>query len=113
LERYVSYRVDQAERTVEGIGRLERRMDDFAHMQTEMEASIDSHNNMMHDLFGHFRINPNTYILQKFKLGGGAGCLGMSPCLSCFILSFPSYVVTCLVSSTNIVIMSTSMDCFH
>jgi hypothetical protein len=31
LERYVSYVVDQAKCTVEGIGRLERRMDDFAH----------------------------------------------------------------------------------
>jgi hypothetical protein len=45
LEQYISYGVDQTERTVEGIGRIERRMDDFAHMQTEM-----------HDLFGHFGI---------------------------------------------------------
>jgi hypothetical protein len=29
----------------------------FAHMQTEMQASIDSQTSMMHDLFGHFRIN--------------------------------------------------------
>jgi hypothetical protein len=42
---------------VEGIGRLEHQMDDFAHAQMEMEASIDSQNRMMHDLFGHFRIN--------------------------------------------------------
>jgi hypothetical protein len=42
LERYVSYRVDQAERTVEGIRRLEWRMDDFAQVQTEMQGSIDS-----------------------------------------------------------------------
>jgi hypothetical protein len=32
-------------------------MDDFAHMQTEMQAAIDSQTNMMHDLFGHFGIN--------------------------------------------------------
>jgi hypothetical protein len=32
LERYVSYEVDQAEHAVEGIGQLEQRMDDFAHV---------------------------------------------------------------------------------
>jgi hypothetical protein len=58
LEQYISYGVDQAERVVEGIGRLERQMDDFAHVQTKMQFSIDSQTNMMHDLFGHFRINP-------------------------------------------------------
>jgi hypothetical protein len=42
LEWYVSYGVDQAERAVEGIGRLEHRMDDFAQMQTEMQASINT-----------------------------------------------------------------------
>jgi hypothetical protein len=42
LEGYISYGVDQAERTVEGIRRLERWMDDFAHVQMEMQASIDS-----------------------------------------------------------------------
>jgi hypothetical protein len=42
LERYVSYGVDQAERAVEGIGRLEHRIDDFAHVQMEMQASINS-----------------------------------------------------------------------
>jgi hypothetical protein len=57
LERYVSYGVDQAERAVEGIGRLERQMDDFAHMQMEVQASIDSQTSMIHDLFGHFGIN--------------------------------------------------------
>jgi hypothetical protein len=56
---------------------------------------------MMHDLFGHFGINPD------------AGCLGMSPCLSHFVPSFSSYLVTSLVSYTGDVIMSTSMDCFH
>jgi hypothetical protein len=48
---------------MEGIEQLERRMDDFAHMQTEMQASIDSQTSMMHDLFGHFRINPDALIL--------------------------------------------------
>jgi hypothetical protein len=60
LEQYISYGVDQAECAVEGIRRLKRRMDDFTHVQTEMEASIDSQTNMMHDLFGHFRINPGA-----------------------------------------------------
>jgi hypothetical protein len=57
LERYTSYGVDQAERVVEEIGRLERWMNDFTHVQTEMQASIDSQTSMMHDLFGHFRLN--------------------------------------------------------
>jgi hypothetical protein len=57
LEQYVSYEVDQTERTVEGIGWLERHMDDFTHVQTEMQASIDSQTSMMHDLFSHFGIN--------------------------------------------------------
>jgi hypothetical protein len=60
LEQYVSYGVDQADRDVEGIGQLEHWMDDFAHMQMEMQASIDSQTNMMHDLFGHFGINPDA-----------------------------------------------------
>jgi hypothetical protein len=49
-------------------------MDDFATMQTEMEASIDSHSSMMHDLFGHFGNNPDAQIMQRFKLGGDVGC---------------------------------------
>jgi hypothetical protein len=35
-------------------------MDDFAHVKMELQASIDSQTNMMHDLFGHFRINPDA-----------------------------------------------------
>jgi hypothetical protein len=35
LDWYISYRVDQAEHTIE------HQMDDFAHMQMEMQASID------------------------------------------------------------------------
>jgi hypothetical protein len=35
-------------------------MDDFAHVQMEMQASIDSHTSMMHELFGHFRINSDA-----------------------------------------------------
>jgi hypothetical protein len=60
LEQYVSYGVDQADRDVEGIGQLEHWMDDFAHMQMELQASIESQTNMMHDLFGHFGINPDA-----------------------------------------------------
>jgi hypothetical protein len=60
LEWYVSYGVDWAERVVQGIGQLKRQMDDFAHVQTEMQASIDSQTSMMHDLFGHFGINPDA-----------------------------------------------------
>jgi hypothetical protein len=50
LEWYVSYGVDQAEHAVEGIGRLERWMDDFAHMQMEMQASIDSQTSILNDV---------------------------------------------------------------
>jgi hypothetical protein len=96
LERYISYGADQTNRAVEGIGRLERWMDDFATVQTEMQAYIDLQTSMMHDLFGHFGINPDAEILPRFKLGGGAGCLCMSPHLSRFILSFSSYLVICL-----------------
>jgi hypothetical protein len=46
--------------SVMGLTRLIVRMDDIAHMQTEMQASIDSQTNMMHHLFGHFRINPDA-----------------------------------------------------
>jgi hypothetical protein len=60
LERYISYGVDQAERAVEGIGLLEHHMVDFADMQMEMLTSIDSQTSMMHDFFGHFRINPDA-----------------------------------------------------
>jgi hypothetical protein len=42
------------ENSMEGIGRLERLMVDFATVQTEMQASIDSQTSMMHELFGHF-----------------------------------------------------------
>jgi hypothetical protein len=59
LEQYISYGVDQAERTVEGIGQLERWMDDFAHVQLEMQASIVSWTSMMHDIFSHFGSNPD------------------------------------------------------
>jgi hypothetical protein len=60
FERYVSYGVDQVERMVKGIGWLEWQMDDFAHVQIEMQAFIDSQTSMMHDLFGHFGINPDA-----------------------------------------------------
>jgi hypothetical protein len=60
LERYISYGVDQVERTVKGIGWLEQQIDDFAQVQTEMQASIDSQTSMMHTLFGHFGINPDA-----------------------------------------------------
>jgi hypothetical protein len=45
---------------VEGIERLEHQIDDFAHAQTKKQASIDSQTSMMHDLFGHFMINPDA-----------------------------------------------------
>jgi hypothetical protein len=57
---YISYGVDQAKRAVKGIGQLEQWMDDFAHVQMEMQASIDSQTSMMHNLFGHFGINPDA-----------------------------------------------------
>jgi hypothetical protein len=41
-------------------GDRKRRMDDFATIQTEMQVSIDSQTSMMHDIFSHFRINPDA-----------------------------------------------------
>jgi hypothetical protein len=35
-------------------------MDDFAIMQMERKASIDSQISMMHDLFDHFAISPDA-----------------------------------------------------
>jgi hypothetical protein len=35
-------------------------MDDLATVKTEMQKSIDSQTSMMHDLFGHFWINPDA-----------------------------------------------------
>jgi hypothetical protein len=35
-------------------------MADFANVQTEMHGSIDSQTSMIHDLFGHFGINPDA-----------------------------------------------------
>jgi hypothetical protein len=49
-----------SERVVEGIRWLERQMDDSTHVQMEIQASIDSQTSMMHDLFGHFGINPDN-----------------------------------------------------
>jgi hypothetical protein len=60
LERYINYGTDQAEHVVEGIRWLERPMGDFAHMQMEMQASINSQTSMMHNLFGRFRINSDA-----------------------------------------------------
>jgi hypothetical protein len=39
-------------------------MNDFAHVQMEMQASIDSQTSMMHDLFGHFGV---TLMLKSCK----------------------------------------------
>jgi hypothetical protein len=55
-----SFRLLVRENSTEGIRRLERRMDDFATVQTEMQASINSWASMMHDPFGHFGINPDA-----------------------------------------------------
>jgi hypothetical protein len=48
-------------------------MDDFAHVQTEMQASIDSQTSMMHDLFGHFRINSVLKSCKDLSLGEVSG----------------------------------------
>jgi hypothetical protein len=42
LERYIRYGVDQAEHMVEGIRRIESRIDEFERMQTEIHTFIDS-----------------------------------------------------------------------
>jgi hypothetical protein len=48
------------ENSTDGIKRLKWRMDDFAHVQIEMQAPIDSQTSMMHNLFDHFGINPDA-----------------------------------------------------
>jgi hypothetical protein len=58
LERYIGYGVDQTEHTVEGIRRIESRIEEFEHMQMEMHASIDLQTGMLHSLFDHFGIDP-------------------------------------------------------
>jgi hypothetical protein len=35
-------------------------MDDFAHVQMEIQASIDSQTSMVHHLCAHFGINPDA-----------------------------------------------------
>jgi hypothetical protein len=88
-------------------------MDDFATMQMEMQAFIDSYTSRMYDLFGHFGIDPDAQILQKFKLGGDARCPGMSLRLSRSIPSFSSYLVTCLIGCTTTIVLIARMDCFQ
>jgi hypothetical protein len=89
-------------------------MDNFAHVQTEMQNSINSQTSMMHGLFGHFRINPNAYILQRFKLGGGVGCPGMSHQLSHSFPAFPVMSSLALpVDRITTVVMTASKYCFH
>jgi hypothetical protein len=60
-----------------GIGRLKRRMDDFATVQTKLQASLDSQTNMMHDLFSHFGINPEDLSLGEVP----SGQVGVLTCL--------------------------------
>jgi hypothetical protein len=35
-------------------------MDEFATVQMELQASLNSQTSMMHDLFGHFGIDPDA-----------------------------------------------------
>jgi hypothetical protein len=88
-------------------------MDDFTTVQMEMQASIDSQTIMIHDLFGHFGINPNAWILQRFKFGADAGCPGMNTHLSHSIPCFSSYLVTCLIGCTTAIVLVARMDCFQ
>jgi hypothetical protein len=44
-------------------------MDGFAHVQMEMQASIDSQTSMMHDLFSHFGINLILKSCKDLSLG--------------------------------------------
>jgi hypothetical protein len=89
-------------------------MDDFAHVQIEMQASIDSQTSMMHDLFDQFRINPDAEILQRFKLGEVTGAhIWVLTCL----VSFPAFLVisslVLLVGHITTVVMTASKYCFH
>jgi hypothetical protein len=42
-------------------------MDDFATVQTELQASLNAKTSMMHDLFGHFWINPKDLSLGEMS----------------------------------------------
>jgi hypothetical protein len=69
-------------------------MDESEHVQTEIHASIDSQTGMLHSLFDHFLIDPDALILQRLKLGGGEGRLGMGNLSRPrFIPSFFSYLM--------------------
>jgi hypothetical protein len=110
---YSSSRLLVGENSMVGIGWLERWMDDFATVQIEIQASIDSQTSMMHDLFGHFRINPDASILQRFKLGGDAGCPRINPHLSHSIPCFSSYLITCLIGCTTVIVFIARMYFFQ
>jgi hypothetical protein len=49
---------------------------------------------------------------KKIKLGGDAGCPGMSPRLSRSISSFSSYLFTCLIGCTTVVVLIASPNFF-
>ena len=56
----MSYVVDQAERAVEGVGRIDQRMEEHAHIQTDLRSSIDSQTEALHSLFRHLGFDPNA-----------------------------------------------------
>jgi hypothetical protein len=51
--------------------------------------------------------------LQDLSIWWDVGCLGMSPCLSCSILNFCSYLFTCLVGCTTTVVLIARVGCFQ
>ena len=60
LERDISYVADQAERVVEGIGRVKQRLEEHAHIQTNPRSSIDSQTEALNSLFGFLGFDPKA-----------------------------------------------------
>jgi hypothetical protein len=66
-----------------------------------LHSSIDSQIGIINNLFSHHGLEPDVYILQRFKLGGVAGvlryvwllCLSRSPFSSHFITCFVIHII--------------------
>jgi hypothetical protein len=96
---------------VEGIGRLEHWMDDFAHVQTEMQASIDSQTSMMQTSWVTLG---SSLMLKSFKDLSLGEVLGAQVC-ACLV-SLPAFPVisslVLLIGRITTVVMTANKYCF-
>ena len=60
LERDISYVADQAERAMEGVGRIEQRLEEQVHVQAKLRSSIDSQTEALNDLFRFLGFDPKA-----------------------------------------------------